>query len=58
MQDHLRYAALASTMSDDELVEAHSAIVDPENLSPEQQAIVDELVRRNFNATSAERLRP
>ncbi|MDV3481847.1 hypothetical protein RZ533_22085 [Sphingobium yanoikuyae] len=45
-------------MSDDELVDAHSTIVDPENLTAEQQAIVDELVRRNFNATSAERLRP
>lgn len=58
MQDHLRYAALAAVMSDDELVEAQAAIADPENITDEQQAILDELVRRNFCGGSAERLRP
>lgn len=58
MQDHLRYAALAAALSDDELVATQATIIDPDNLTGEQQAALDEILRRNFGTASAERLRP
>jgi len=58
MQDHLRYAALAAAMTDDELAAAQTAILDPDNPTGEEQAILDELIRRNFGMGSARRLRP
>lgn len=53
MQDHLRLAALAAAMSDDELAASHALIVDPDNLTAEQQAVIDEIMRRSFKSNIA-----
>ncbi|QHD69017.1 hypothetical protein GS397_19410 [Sphingobium yanoikuyae] len=46
MHDHLKSAALAAEMSDDDLARAQAAIVDLSDLTGEQQAVLDEFARR------------
>jgi hypothetical protein len=52
MEDHLKHAAWAAAMSDDELAQAHATITDPDNLTAQQQAVVDEMILRNFGTSA------
>ncbi len=53
MHDHLKDAAIAAAMSDDELVAAFYAMDDPDDPTGLQQAIIDEMgVRRIPEVTS------
>jgi hypothetical protein len=48
MEDHLKAAAIAADMSDDELMKAWTAVTDRENLSYKQQAVMDEMIIRRL----------
>ncbi|MGJ8480824.1 hypothetical protein [Sphingobium yanoikuyae] len=48
MEDHLKAAAVAADMSDDELMKAWNAVSDREKLSYEQQAVMDEMIIRRL----------
>lgn len=50
MHDHLKAAAIAAAMSDDELHEAYRRIDSSVELSSEEQAVLDELQRRGLIA--------
>lgn len=53
MHDHLKDAAVAASMSDDQLLEAHGQIDGAVELTGEQQAIKDEIDRRGLKADEA-----
>ncbi|WBQ19300.1 hypothetical protein [Sphingobium yanoikuyae] len=48
MEDHLKAAALAADMSDAELIKAWSAIGDRDDLTKDQQAVMDEMILRGL----------
>lgn len=49
MQDHLNAAGAAAEMTDMQLINAWSQVADPDNLTCEEQAIRDEMVRRDID---------
>ncbi|WIW88941.1 hypothetical protein K3M67_02885 [Sphingobium sp. V4] len=49
MEDHLKAAAEISKLTDAQLVARWNAIEDPDNLTVEQQAIIDEMARREID---------
>ena len=49
MQDHLNAARAAAEMTDMQLINAWAQVVDPENLTCEEQAILDEMARRDID---------
>lgn len=48
MEDHLKAAAVAADMSDDELMTIWAAVTDRETLTNEQQAVMDEMIIRGL----------
>ena len=50
MEDHLKAAAEAADMSNDELMTTWAAVTDREILTNEQQAVMDEMIIRGLMA--------
>ena len=48
MEDHLKAAAEAADMSNDELMTTWDAVTDREILTNEQQAVMDEMIIRGL----------
>ncbi|WP_164522466.1 hypothetical protein [Sphingobium yanoikuyae] len=48
MEDHLKAAALAADMSDDELMTTWATVTDRASLTNEQQAVMDEMIIRGL----------
>ncbi|MCC4252451.1 MAG: hypothetical protein VX205_10315 [Pseudomonadota bacterium] len=48
MEDHLKAAAEAADMSNDELMTTWAAVTDREILTNEQQAVMDEMIIRGL----------
>lgn len=53
MHDHLKDAAVAASMSDHQLLEAHGQIDSEVEPTGEQQATMDEMDRRGLSADEA-----
>ncbi|MGA1806519.1 hypothetical protein VHN57_02120 [Sphingobium sp. WW5] len=49
MDDHLKAAAQASAMTNSQLIAVRNRIVDIDNLTSQQQAVIDEIKRRAIN---------
>lgn len=49
VDDHLKAAAQASAMTNSQLIAVRNRIVDIDNLTSQQQAVIDEIKRRAIN---------
>ncbi|MDG2515563.1 hypothetical protein P7B04_23095 [Sphingobium yanoikuyae] len=49
MQDHLNAAGEVADLTDQQLVELWIAVPDPEQLTPVEQAVIDEMERRGID---------
>lgn len=50
MDDHLKNAAVASTLSDEEITRAASVLLDEGKRTPFEQAILDEVILRKMQS--------
>lgn len=50
MDDHLKAAAQASAMTTSQLIAVRNRIVDSNDLTSQQQAVIDEIKRRAIDA--------